>query len=83
MITFKEFFNRREQMPISGRMNSTKLPSGLPVVKDYSKEFKYPGNPVSSKISSPKAILPSEIGLRPSDRSIAKKPSDFLKRGSI
>jgi hypothetical protein len=82
MITFTEFFNRRERMPISGR-SGTKPPSmgNMAVVKDFSKFLQKPSvNPEPDVATPEKAPLPTEIGLRPTDRTVAKKPTDFLPR---
>jgi hypothetical protein len=84
MTTFREFFNRRERMPISGRTVTTKPPSmgTMAVVKDFGKFLQKPSiNPETPDAPTPeKAPLPTEIGLRPTDRTIAKKPTDFLPR---
>jgi hypothetical protein len=84
MITFREFFNRRERMPISGRTVTTKPPGmgTMGVVKDFSKFLQKPSmNPEKPEVTTPgKVPLPTGIGLRPTDRTIAKKPTDFLPR---
>jgi hypothetical protein len=83
MMTFKEFFNQRDSLPLT---NAIKPPTGVKVVKDFMKDDSKPFfNPKA--VMPPKPHLPRPPSLHPSSRPIEKrpvekKPSDFLKRYS-
>ena len=83
-MTFLEFLNKKDDKKISQFVMPARV-SGLQVVKDLSQGLTLPSlKPTTQKIAIEKPPLPTGLmGRRPSDRTIAKKPTDFLaRRGS-
>lgn len=84
-MTFKEFFNKQDSLPISNTIQAPKI-TGMSVVKDYMKdknpEFFAPPKAVAPhKPATPSMLmLPHRKPL--SQRPVEKKPTDFLARKS-
>jgi hypothetical protein len=87
MITFKEFFNKQDNLPLHGKVKPPVL-AGMTVAKDYAQFLKGPEfltPPELPKLPTPpRADAP--LGLAPrrplSHRPVERKPSHFLPRKS-
>jgi len=85
MITFREFYNRRDSQPIAMSMRPASM-TGMNVMKDFKKEKIGPVFSVDPRTPNPylpkqdPVMLPSRRPIK--DRPVEHKPGDFLRRKS-
>jgi hypothetical protein len=84
MMTFKEFYNKRDSQPLSATLKPTII-SGMSVVNDFKKSMKNPDFYTDPKAPMPHLPKDSHQSMLPyrrpiKDRPIERKPTDFLSR---